>query len=113
MISLISRAYAAAVPTESTPDNPLKGRFESLGQVLAAIINIVFWVGIAFSIIFLIIGGIRYMTAGGDKAGVEGARGAITNAIIGFVVVIAAFAMRILVANILGATIPTEPVPTF
>lgn len=111
LFDLIRTAWAAAPTT--APSNPLAGKLETLGAVLGTLMQVVFWVGIAFSVIFLIVGGIRYITSGGDKAGVEAARGAITNAVIGFVVVIGAFAIRVLVANIIGATLPTEVLPSF
>ena len=43
--------------------------------------------------IFLIIGGIRWIVAGGDEKGVAGARGMITAALIGLVIVLVSFAL--------------------
>jgi len=104
------------------PKNPLEGRFGSIGEIFVAVVNVVFYVGIALTVIFLIIGGIRYITSGGDKAGSEAARSMITNAVIGFIVVLGAFAIREIVKKLLGAdfTIPawfgtgggTAPTPT-
>jgi len=106
--SLIRKAWAAANVT--APTNPL-ARFGTLGNVLGFVMNIVFYVGIALTIIFLIIGGIRYIVSGGDKEGAEGARSMITNAIIGFIVVLGAFAVKTILVSVLGATgnIPTTP----
>lgn len=46
--------------------------------------------GIALFVI-LVIGGFKYLTAGGDQQAVQGARQTLTYAFIGFVVVVAAF----------------------
>lgn len=92
----------------TAPTNPLTGRFDNLGSIFIAIVNVVFYVGIAMTVIFLIIGGIRYITSGGSKEGAEAARGMITNAIIGFIVVLGAFAIKSILLNLLGAEI-AEP----
>lgn len=110
--SLIKKAWAAAAPV-TPPDNPL-GSFTQLHQILGFVMNIVFYVGIAMTVIFLIMGGIRYVTSGGSKEGAEAARSMITNAIIGFIVVIGAFAIKIIVQNVLGADPRTVPlIPGF
>lgn len=97
---LVRVALAQLVTTE--PTDPLGGKFSQLGQIFIAIVNIVFYVGIALTIIFLIMGGIRYITSGGSKEGAEAARSNITNAIIGFIVVLGAIALRLIIANVLG-----------
>ncbi len=108
-LSLIRRAWAINAPI-TEPSNPL-GRFTQLYDIINFVLNIVFYVGIAMTVIFLIIGGIRYITSGGSKEGAEAARGMITSAVIGFVVVLGAFAIKTILVNVLGATgnIPTTP----
>jgi len=108
-VSLIKKVWAAGAPL-TPPSNPLS-QFTSLADIIGFVMNIVFYVGIALTIIFLIIGGIRYITSGGSKEGAEAARGMITNAIIGFIVVVGAFAIKVIVQNVLGVTgnIPVTP----
>ena len=90
------------------PVDPLEGKgWDNLGAIFNAVTNVVLYVGIALTIIFLIMGGIRYITSGGDKEGAEAARSNITNAIIGFIVVVGAFALKLIVQSILGADITT------
>ncbi len=55
------------------------------------IISILFVIGIVVAVAFLIYGGIRWILSGGDKAAVENARNHIVAAIVGLVIVIAAF----------------------
>lgn len=50
----------------------------------------------------LVIGGIKWITSGGDKAQTEGARGQITAALIGLVIVFSAWAIIILVGEFFG-----------
>lgn len=104
---LIRTAWAAA-PT-NLPADPFGGRYDALSKIFYTITNVVFYVGIALVLIFLIVGGIRYITSGGDKTGTEAARGMITSAVIGFIVVLGAFALKTIIENILGANIPATP----
>jgi hypothetical protein len=113
-LNLIKTVRAAAINT-TFPNEPLiANQFRDVKGILGAILNVVFYVGIAMTIIFLIIGGIRYTTSGGDETKIAAARGAVTNAIIGFVVVIGAFTVRFIVENLLGITnMPNEVLPSF
>lgn len=67
--------------------------------------------GLAFFFI-LVIGGIKWILSGGDKAHTEGARNQITAALVGLVIVFSAWAIIQLIntffgINILQLTIPT------
>jgi cbb3-type cytochrome oxidase subunit 3 len=62
----------------------------------------------------LIIGGVRWILSGGDKANTESARNQITAALIGLIIVFAAWAIALLLqnvfqVNILNVTIPVIP----
>lgn len=62
------------------------------------------------ALLFLVIGGIRYIFSGGDKVGVEQAREQITSAIIGLVIVFGAWFIITIVGSFLGIkTILTLP----
>lgn len=70
-------------------------------------------VGLAFvigSLIFffvMVIGAIQWISSGGDKAAIEGARGKISNAIIGFVILLAIFALLKVIEDFFGFNILT------
>ena len=49
-----------------------------------------------------IAGGLSWLTAGGDKAGVQTAQKRITNAVIGLTVVVAAYALIWIIGELLG-----------
>jgi hypothetical protein len=60
----------------------------------------------------LIVGAIQWISSGGDKQGVETARGKVTSALIGLVILLAVFAILQLIntffnVQILNLTIPT------
>lgn len=67
--------------------------------------------GLAF-LIFLIVGGIQWITAGGDKAHLENARDKITNGFIGLIVVLAAFVIVSILEGVLGIKILAPVFPT-
>ncbi len=61
--------------------------------VIRAIIRFILVVAFILAFIFLLLGGIRWIVAGGDEKGVAGARGMITAALIGLVIVLVAYAI--------------------
>ncbi len=97
---MLERVYAQI---ENTVSNPLED-ITTLAMVFGMMINVVIGVAIALSVIFLGIGGIKYITSQGDAKAADAARAAITNAVIGLVVALGALAIRAIVLNILGAS---------
>lgn len=93
--------YAAGVNTTAT-DPLANSGLNTLKDVFGLIINVVLGVGIALTIIYLILGGIKYVMSQGDPKNTQVAREWLTNAVIGFIVVIGAFVIRTIVANVLG-----------
>ena len=84
--------------------------FAALGNVtFASIISalIVLVLAIAAIVFFfmLVIGGIRWITSGGDKAQTEAARSQITAALVGLVIVFAAWAIISLINTFFGVNI--------
>ncbi len=59
----------------------------------------------------LLIGAIQWMTSGGDKAAVEAARGKITNAIIGVVLLFAIFVILSLVGDFFNISLTQFTLP--
>ena len=86
------------------------------GAILGPLITFVFVIAVILALGFLIYGGIRWITSGGDKAGVETARNTIIAAIIGLlIVVLSYFIINSLVLPFLGIghlsdlTLPSLP----
>lgn len=70
------------------------------------VITILFFVATFLATAYLMYGGIKWITSGGDKAGVESAKKHIMSAIIGIVVVAGTFFMLNILFNVLGAENP-------
>jgi hypothetical protein len=60
----------------------------------------------------LVIGGIRWIASGGDKAQTEAARNQITSALVGLVIVFAAWAIVALINVFFGINIFSLAIPT-
>jgi hypothetical protein len=78
-----SNATSAACTGQTTSD-PLTGP----GGKLANITNIIAFVAGAAAIIVVVVGGLRYITAGGDSNKAAEARKTVTNALIGIVIIV-------------------------
>lgn len=77
------------------------------------VINWIFLIATFLAVVYLMYGGIRYITSRGDKQGVEDARRHIVSAIIGLVIVLGTFGILQFVFGILGAENPlTKGLPT-
>ncbi|HSX40230.1 MAG TPA: hypothetical protein VLF68_01315 [Candidatus Saccharimonadales bacterium] len=79
----------------STLCNLASGNF---GKIIGPVISILFIIAVVIALFFLIVGGIKWITSGGDKAKVESARNTIVAAVVGLIIVFAAyFILRIVV----------------
>lgn len=84
----------------------------SATAIIVRVIQILLAVAGLVAVVFLIIGGFRYITAGGNEESAEAAKTTITNAIIGIVIIILSFVIVRVISNALtktgstGATIP-------
>lgn len=105
MLNLLTKVYAQTAGEVSKEIAKPDLGINSLAEAFGLAINIVMGVGISLTIIFLILGGIQYMTAKGDQKAAQEARTSLTNAVIGFIVVIGAFTIRTVLLNILGADV--------
>jgi len=86
MLSLFTAGLAQKINLRPTDKN-----FASLGSlefsdIISRAITFILVVAAIIFFFMLVIGGIRYITSGGDKAATESARGQITAALIGLVI---------------------------
>lgn len=81
------------------PDVP---NISDLAGVLVRVITVLFGVAGGFAIVMLIIGGLKYMAAGGDPKSLDTARKSITYPIIGLVIILLSTVMVVVIGNILG-----------
>ena len=87
------------------------GTITITGLVSAAVTLILVIAALVF-FFMLIFGGIKYITSGGDKAQTESARGTITAALIGLVIVFSAWAIITLINAFFQIDIFSLAIPT-
>lgn len=96
-------AYADA-PDFTFDDTILedKGFFADAGILIQSALNFVMVLGALLVFLYLIMGGIEWITSGGDKSKTESARNKITAAVVGLIILAASYAILLIVLNFLG-----------
>ncbi len=84
----------------------------TVNKVLIFAINGILIAAGILSFFFLLIGGIQWILAGGDKEGTEKSRKKITAALIGLAIVFSAYALAALVNAIFGIDILNFRIPS-
>ena len=85
----------------------------TFGGIVSGLISFIMIIAALVFFFMLVLGGIQWMLSGGDKAGAEAARGKITAALIGLVIVFSAWAIVQLVNAVFGVNILNLNLPTF
>jgi hypothetical protein len=80
-------------------------KITDIGVLITRLLQVVLGIVGLLVFIYLIWGGIEWLTAGGDKSKTESARQKITNAIIGLAIVASAFAIGAVLNRFFGTTI--------
>lgn len=80
------------------------GFFQSL---IPRMVGLVFVIGSLVFFFVMVVGAIQWIVSGGDKAAVEAARGKIANALVGFVILLAVFALLKVIEDFFGIDILT------
>lgn len=104
-LALSVAAFVTAAPAvlAQTGVEPPPYYFTDIGELIQKALNFVMVLGALLVFMYLIWGGIEWITSGGDKGKTEGARNKITAAVIGLIVLAASWAILGLVLNFLGA----------
>jgi hypothetical protein len=105
------------MPTANTVTIDLAGQAQTQGlgysgpnglsEFLGVILNAIIIIGSVAVFFFFIMGGIQWITAGGEKSKVESARNMMMQAVIGFVVLASSIAIFKLIQSIFGLTVFT------
>lgn len=93
----VSSKSALAMTAIDTPD----AFFTDVGALINKALNFVLIIGALLVFMYLIWGGIEWITSGGDKGKTESARNKITAAIVGLIVLASAWAVLLLVLGFL------------
>lgn len=107
LAAIVAPIYAASdikiTPKSGTGWDPLTN-LTATGIISGAISLVLILVALVFFFI-LIIGGLKWVTSGGDEKKVGAARAQITNALIGLAIVFAAWAIMKLIGVVFGIDI--------
>lgn len=116
MLNLLS--FSVLAQDEAIPLKPPAGsQFEGLsnltaGAIVSGLIRVFIVIAAVVFFFMLVIGGIRWILSSGDKAQTEAARNQITAALIGLVIVFAAWAIVQLIGVFFGIDIFNLAIPT-
>jgi cbb3-type cytochrome oxidase subunit 3 len=110
---LISLALSPVLALAQTSDNinlKVSGQFGAItsftpSQFITTAINIILIAAAIIAFFFLLIGGIQWILAGGNKEGTENARKKITSALIGLAIVFSAYAIAFIIQALFGIDI--------
>ena len=104
-LALSAAAFVTAAPAAfaQTDIEAPSFFFTDVGSLINKVLNFVMVLGALLVFMYLIWGGIEWITSGGDKGKTESARNKITAAILGLIVLAASWAILGLVLNFLGA----------
>jgi hypothetical protein len=108
---ILAQITNPVLPASLGSGNPSQGG-TALGKLISGLLGALFVAGFILAFMQLIIGGIQWITAGGDKQALEKARNGITNAIMGLIIVAASYAIMTLVGNFFGIDIKALTIPS-
>jgi len=97
-------AYAAGTSTLTVPQPP-GFNITDLGLLISNAIGVALIIAGILVFVFLVWGGIQWITSGGDKGKTDEARSRITAALIGLAIVAAAWAVMQLISYFFGISI--------
>lgn len=115
-LSLVPYAFAQSV----NPCGSVQSGFgklcnlssNNLGGIVGAAVTFILIIAVLIALFFLIWGGIRWITSGGDKAKVESARGTIIAAIVGLIIAFLAFFILSLALGFFGLSLGNLQLPS-
>jgi len=96
------------------PGGDLGGAVQDLniGNIVGTGLRLILVVAAIVFFFILVIGGIKWIMSGGDKAQTEGARNQITAALVGLVIVFSAWAIASLLGTFFGINIFSLTLPS-
>ncbi len=79
-----------------------KGFATNIGSLINGALSFIMVIAALLVFLYLILGGIEWITSGGDKGKTENARNKITAAVIGLIILAASYAILLIILNFLG-----------
>lgn len=109
---LVGTVYAAPVSVDIRPSGDFGVLADiTVPNIIQTAIRLVLVVASLIAFFFLVLGGIKWVTSGGDKEQTQKAQGQITAALVGLVIVFSAWAILRLVEAFFGISILKLTVP--
>lgn len=99
LLTAVSPVFAQINAAEIDPG---PGFATDIGTLINAVLSFVMVIAALLVFMYLIWGGIEWITAGGDKGKTESARNKITGAILGLIVLAASYAILLIALNFIG-----------
>jgi hypothetical protein len=81
---------------------PGTGYATDLGSIINFVLRIVMIIAVLLVFFYLVLGGIEWITSGGEKGKTEAARNKITSAVVGLIILAASYAILTLLLSYLG-----------
>ncbi len=98
LITLSVPGYGEIVAPSSVPD----ASNTSVGQIVGWGLNVFIFVGIVASLGFIIFGGFKWITSGGDKQRLDAARKTIIYSIVGLIIMVLSVIAIAFIGSIFG-----------
>ncbi len=97
----MNTVYASEITNKALPTNIIAlGPGGGLAFYIATLWRTVITVGGIAFIIYLVWGGIEYMTSGGDKTKIDDAQKKITSSVIGIAILVASYAITLFIQSV-------------
>lgn len=88
-------------PLFGSLDSKSPAAAESVGKLITSIISILLLVAASIAVVYLMIGGYRYVMARGNEEASEAAKKTISSSVIGLIIIVLAFAIIRIIASVL------------
>ncbi len=98
----LTAASPAFAQIQTTTIDPGPGFASDIGTLINAVLSFVMVIAALLVFMYLIWGGIEWITSGGDKGKTESARNKITAAVLGLIVLAASYAILLIALNFIG-----------
>jgi len=93
------------------PQGVPTGGLKAVEALVRFLVSLLLFGGIILALIFLIIGGIRWITSAGDKEATARAKGTVTYALVGLVLLILSFIILGIIQVFLGVSLGLPLIP--
>lgn len=99
-LDFIEQAVEQDLPGADTVS--AEGATAGFGNLLSGLLSFLMTIGVIITLLYLLWGGLEWITSGGDKSKLEKARSRITSAVIGLIVLASVTAIFMMLQQFLG-----------